>query len=164
MLRTLAPILFLTFSMVSANFDFFGNMFGGQQHHQQQQQQRSGASHWAAQVENVPCSQYLCPATLDCVARPVDCPCPDVQDVKCTIPDSGNSDDATVVCVRGQNECAEDEREHECRLNHCYKDTLHEWAAPLDVLLTLATALGRTMTTLATRLGFRDNTGGSGDS
>lgn len=107
MLR-IALILFLTLGLVSANFDFFGNMFGNQQ--QQQHQQRSGASQWAAQVESVQCAQYLCPKTLDCVARPVDCPCPDVQDIKCTIPDTGNSNDATVICVRGQNECAEVER------------------------------------------------------
>ncbi|KAF8076603.1 hypothetical protein FPV67DRAFT_1559038 [Lyophyllum atratum] len=113
MLRTVVFVLFLAFGLVSANFDFFGNMFGNQQqHHQQQQQQqhRSGASQWAAHADTVPCSQYLCPTTLDCVARPVDCPCPDVQDVKCTIPDVVSSNEATVVCVRGENECAEVER------------------------------------------------------
>jgi hypothetical protein len=39
----------------------------------------------------------------------MDCPCPDVQDVKCLIPDA-DGDEATVVCVRGQNECTDVER------------------------------------------------------
>ncbi|KAG5728517.1 hypothetical protein E4T56_gene19500 [Termitomyces sp. T112] len=112
MLRAVLFVLFLTFGLVSANFDFFSNMFGQQQQYQQhQQQQRSGASQWAAQVESVQCSQYLCPATLDCVSQPVDCPCPDVQDVKCIIPDvGGDDDDASFVCVRGENECTQVER------------------------------------------------------
>lgn len=58
----------------------------------------------------VQCSQYLCPATLDCVPTPADCPCPDVQDVKCTIPNAGGDDEAMVICVRGSNECTEVER------------------------------------------------------
>jgi hypothetical protein len=59
----------------------------------------------------VSCPQYLCPATLDCVERPVDCPCPNVEDLKCLIPDMVNDiEDATVVCVRGQNDCGEVER------------------------------------------------------
>jgi len=107
MSRRLALVLFLVFGVVSANFDFFGNMFGQQQ--QQQQQQRSGASQWAAQAESVSCSEYLCPATLDCVRRPSDCPCPDVQDVKCRVPDVGGDDD-TYVCVRGDNGCSQVER------------------------------------------------------
>jgi hypothetical protein len=117
---------------VSAQFQFFENMFGQQQHHHQQQQQRSGASQWAAYSDSgryffhfmqqwlhklahvslaVSCSQYLCPETLDCVKSPVDCPCPNPEDIKCTIPDmEGGVEDATVVCTRGQNECVEVER------------------------------------------------------
>jgi hypothetical protein len=54
------------------------------------------------------CSQYLCPATLDCVPRPRDCPCPNVEDIKCLILDTATgTDDATVVCTRGQNGCVE---------------------------------------------------------
>ena len=42
-------VLLLFFGTVSAQFNFFDNMFGhGQQQQQQQQQQRSGASQWAA--------------------------------------------------------------------------------------------------------------------
>ncbi|KAG6813001.1 hypothetical protein H0H92_014932 [Tricholoma furcatifolium] len=51
MLRAVALILFFFFGFVSANFDFFSNMFGQQQY--QQQQPRAGASQWAAQVENL---------------------------------------------------------------------------------------------------------------
>ncbi|KAF8742470.1 hypothetical protein AX14_004334 [Amanita brunnescens Koide BX004] len=65
-----------------AQFQFFESMFGhpSQQHHQQQQQ-RAGASQYADQVDAVSCSGYLCPATLDCVGSPVDCPCPNEEDV-----------------------------------------------------------------------------------
>ncbi|PFH51378.1 hypothetical protein AMATHDRAFT_142758 [Amanita thiersii Skay4041] len=101
-------IFFLTFSLASAQFQFFENMFG---HHQQQQQQqtRSGAAQYVAQVESVSCSKYLCPSTLDCVARPIDCPCPYEEDVKCIIPSAGtddDSDDATMVCIRGEQGCS----------------------------------------------------------
>lgn len=58
----------------------------------------------------VPCSSYLCPDTLVCVAQPSDCPCPDVQDVKCLIPDAQDHGASTVVCVRGQDECAQVQR------------------------------------------------------
>jgi len=104
MYRTLALIFLTLLGFVSAQFDFFGNMFGQQQQQQQRQQPRAGASQWAAQVDNIPCSTYLCPTTLDCVDLPVDCPCPDVQDVKCVIPDSDG--EGSYVCVRGDNECA----------------------------------------------------------
>ncbi|TRM68136.1 hypothetical protein BD626DRAFT_480882 [Schizophyllum amplum] len=98
----LASICLWAATMVSAQFGFFEQMFGGQQ--QQQQQQHSHASQWAAYQESVPCSKYLCPGTLECVARPTDCPCPDVQDIKCLIPDK--ADGATMVCVRGEEGCA----------------------------------------------------------
>ncbi|KAF8238890.1 hypothetical protein L208DRAFT_1387214 [Tricholoma matsutake] len=108
MLRTLTVVAPLVFGLVYGQFDFFGNMFG-QQQQQQQQQHPSGASQWAAHVESVPCSEYLCPTTLVCVAGPMECPCPDVQDIKCLIPDA-DGNEATVICVRGQNECANVER------------------------------------------------------
>ncbi|KAJ7129449.1 hypothetical protein C8R44DRAFT_615431 [Mycena epipterygia] len=108
MFRALAFALFLCFlQLVAAQFQFFDGMF--QQQHQQQQQQHSGAS-WAAHLESVSCSQYLCPATLDCVGSPVDCPCPDAEDIKCMIPDADERDGATVVCVRGNDECRTVER------------------------------------------------------
>lgn len=125
MLRTLTVVAPLVFGLVYGQFDFFGNMFG-QQQQQQQQQHPSGASQWAAHVESgrykkprafrnylmvylVPCSEYLCPTTLVCVAGPMECSCPDVQDIKCLIPDA-DGNEATVICVRGQNECANVER------------------------------------------------------
>ncbi|KAJ7240358.1 hypothetical protein B0H12DRAFT_987570, partial [Mycena haematopus] len=89
--------------LVAAQFQFFDSMFG-QQHQQQQQQHHSGASQWAAHLESVSCSDYLCPATLDCVGSPIDCPCPDAEDIKCLIPDAEEKE-GTVVCVRGNNEC-----------------------------------------------------------
>ncbi|KAJ6628873.1 hypothetical protein B0H10DRAFT_1777701 [Mycena sp. CBHHK59/15] len=108
MFRLLAFALFLFFlQLVAAQFQFFDGMF--QQQQQQQQQQHSGAS-WAAHLESVACSQYLCPETLDCVGSPVDCPCPDAEDIKCTIPDADEVHGATVVCVRGNDECKQVER------------------------------------------------------
>ncbi|KAF8195659.1 hypothetical protein K438DRAFT_1826313 [Mycena galopus ATCC 62051] len=99
MSRALALVVFLFFlQLVSAQFQFFDGMFG-QQHHQQQQ-----APQWSSHLESVSCSQYLCPATLDCVGSPVDCPCPDAEDIKCIIPDAEEKE-GTVICVRGSNEC-----------------------------------------------------------
>ncbi|THV08341.1 hypothetical protein K435DRAFT_771872, partial [Dendrothele bispora CBS 962.96] len=83
-------------------------MFRQQQHHQQQQ--HSGASQWAAHIESVQCSQYLCPTTLECVKRPSQCPCPEVEDIKCVIPDNEDPESATVICVRGKDECEQVER------------------------------------------------------
>ncbi|KAF4620065.1 hypothetical protein D9613_005128 [Agrocybe pediades] len=112
--KSALPLLFFVLTIglqpVLAQFgNFFENMWGHQQ--QQQQQQRSGASQWAAYADSVSCSQYMCPETLDCVAKPSQCPCPNAEDIKCIIPDSeGGAEDATVICTRGQNECAEVER------------------------------------------------------
>jgi len=103
----LALLISLGFKYVVAQFNFFGNVFGGQQQ-QHQQQQRPGTSQWTAYSESVPCSQYMCPQTLDCVAKPTDCPCPNFEDVKCIIFDSRG--EGTVVCTRGQQDCLEVER------------------------------------------------------
>ncbi|KAK7061865.1 long chronological lifespan protein 2 [Favolaschia claudopus] len=100
-------LFFLLLQLVSAQFQFFDGMFGQQRH--QQQQHQSGASQWAAHLESVSCSQYLCPATLDCVDGPERCPCPDAEDIKCIIPD-GEEKEGTVVCVRGTDECRQVER------------------------------------------------------
>lgn len=124
----------LQFSLVFAQFGFFEQMFGG--HQQQQQRPAGGMGQWQAHSEagmssrcscfsldeavspkwngnvlischTVECSNYLCPDTLVCVSQPSDCPCPDVQDVKCLIPDAQDQGASTVVCVRGQDECAD---------------------------------------------------------
>ncbi|KAF9821486.1 hypothetical protein IEO21_00732 [Rhodonia placenta] len=83
-------------------------MFGHPQAGHQQQRPASGANagQWMAHADSVSCSQYLCPDTLVCVSNPSDCPCPDVQDVKCLIPDSDDKGGATVVCARGTLDCA----------------------------------------------------------
>ncbi|TEB30094.1 hypothetical protein FA13DRAFT_1733904 [Coprinellus micaceus] len=104
--QSLLLLLSLFFGLASAQFQFFGDFFGQQQH----QQQRSGSSQWASFSENVQCSNYLCPETLDCVVRPSECPCPNVQDVKCLIPAGPEGGDATVLCVRGSDGCAQVER------------------------------------------------------
>ncbi|PPQ77422.1 hypothetical protein CVT25_011004 [Psilocybe cyanescens] len=112
MLRSLVlPLFFLLgLQLVAAQFNFFDNMWGQQQQHQQHQQ-RAGSSQWAAYADSISCSQYFCPDTLDCVARPSDCPCPNAEDVKCIVPDmEGSVEDATVICTRGQDGCAEVEK------------------------------------------------------
>ncbi|KZT13042.1 uncharacterized protein LAESUDRAFT_740269 [Laetiporus sulphureus 93-53] len=104
--------LFLLIPSVCSQFNFFEHMFGHPGHQQQQQRQTgaSGAGQWVARSDSVSCSQYLCPDTLVCVPNPSECPCPDVQDIKCLIPDSEDKESSTVLCVRGPNECAEVER------------------------------------------------------
>ncbi|KAG2369654.1 hypothetical protein BDR07DRAFT_1266703 [Suillus spraguei] len=104
-LRSLILLLAASLPLASAQFNFFDQMFG---HPQQQQQQGPGPSdnsQWTAHSEALSCSQYLCPSTLACVKRPTDCPCPNAEDIKCTIPDAVDREAATVVCVRGVEEC-----------------------------------------------------------
>jgi len=113
--RNLAFLLVACLPLANAQFNFFDHMFGHpqQQQKQQQQQQQSGSSgdsQWMAYSEALSCSQYLCPDTLSCVKRPADCPCPNTEDTKCTVPDALEIDAATVVCVRGVEECALVER------------------------------------------------------
>ncbi|KAF8915808.1 hypothetical protein CPB85DRAFT_1217175 [Mucidula mucida] len=100
---SLSIVLLFLCAFVNAQFGFFDGMF----RQQQEYHQPSGASQWAAHLESVSCNRYLCPATLDCVKAPADCPCPYPEDVKCTLPDKDSLDGATVICVRGDNECAQ---------------------------------------------------------
>ncbi|KAI0089108.1 hypothetical protein BDY19DRAFT_993340 [Irpex rosettiformis] len=88
-----------------SQFQFFEQMFGQGQHPGHQQRQPNHAPQWAAQADAVPCSNYLCPETLACVPNPSQCPCPNAEDVKCLIPDTEEKGSATVVCVRGANDC-----------------------------------------------------------
>ncbi|KAL2272574.1 hypothetical protein FJTKL_06292 [Diaporthe vaccinii] len=79
----LLSLLFALLGTVSAQFNFFEQMFGGQQggggghhHHQQQQQNAPSDSSWyRAQVDRAHCENYLCPDTLACVHFPHHCPC-----------------------------------------------------------------------------------------
>jgi hypothetical protein len=105
-------ILFASLSsVVTAQFGFFNHMFGDHQEQQQRQQQPPHAgSQWAAHAEAVPCSFYLCPESLVCVARPSECPCPREEDIKCIVPDAEDAEAGTVVCVRGPSGCADVER------------------------------------------------------
>ncbi|KAG2154986.1 uncharacterized protein EDB93DRAFT_1202220 [Suillus bovinus] len=115
-LRSLVLLLAASLPLASGQFNFFDQMFGHSQQQQQQQQQQqrgpgpSGNSQWMAHSEALSCSQYLCPSTLMCVKRPADCPCPNAEDIKCTIPDAIDTAAATVVCVRGVGECTPVER------------------------------------------------------
>src|SRR6267142_1614467 len=125
-------LAFSLFALASAQFQFFNGMFGHPQQ-QQQQQQPSGSQQWAMHADSstcrcphppsfpliklpsvmlttVPCSEYLCKDTLVCVHKPVDCPCPNVQDIKCVVPDSQDVGSGTRLCVRGGTDCAHVEK------------------------------------------------------
>ncbi|KAH7911566.1 hypothetical protein BJ138DRAFT_1006350 [Hygrophoropsis aurantiaca] len=111
MYARLTPILLILIPLVHAQFGFFEQMFGHPEHHEEHhhQQAPSGRSQWAAHSEAVSCSLYLCPDTLQCVSRPVECPCPNEEDIKCVIPDAQDKGDGAVVCTRGDG-CAAVER------------------------------------------------------
>ncbi|KAL4076165.1 hypothetical protein V8B97DRAFT_1923893 [Scleroderma yunnanense] len=94
-------------SLVSAQFGIFDHIFGNQQQQQWQQRPSGGNSQYNVHADSVPCSNYLCPDSLVCVNHPAECPCPYVEDIKCTIPhpqDGGAA--ATVICVRGAEGCS----------------------------------------------------------
>ncbi|KAG5982468.1 Long chronological lifespan protein 2 [Claviceps digitariae] len=83
-MRLLITLLSL-FSLATAQFGFFDQMFGGHDgghshhhhhhHHQQPQNNPSDASHYQGQFEQSICDKYLCPDTLACVHFPHHCPC-----------------------------------------------------------------------------------------
>ena len=117
--------LLMFFGLTTAQFAFFDQIFGHNQN--QQQQTQSSSSQWASYAESgmffrtlssnklslrlslfflkAACSQYLCPDTLVCSARPMDCPCPHKEDTRCIIHDAQDRDDGTVLCIRGVNDC-----------------------------------------------------------
>ncbi|KAI9462032.1 hypothetical protein F5148DRAFT_1016300 [Russula earlei] len=95
------------FALANAQFQFFNGMFG---HPQQQQQQPSGGQQWAMHADSLSCSEYLCSDTLMCVTRPVDCPCPNVQDIKCIVPDAEQVGGGTRLCIRGGTDCQQVEK------------------------------------------------------
>ncbi|CAH7687805.1 hypothetical protein PPACK8108_LOCUS22650 [Phakopsora pachyrhizi] len=106
---TLLGVIILTSSVLSQ----FGNIFeqffqqnGGDQedheghpHNQREQRPSGSSSRWKKLVDQTSCSQYLCPSTLDCVPRPVDCPCPNQEDIKCPI-NSPSISFSTFICTR----------------------------------------------------------------
>lgn len=47
-------------------------------------QQSGDASWFEARVDAAHCTQYLCPRTLSCVAKPSHCPCPFPQQIRCS--------------------------------------------------------------------------------
>ncbi|KIJ70150.1 hypothetical protein HYDPIDRAFT_79223 [Hydnomerulius pinastri MD-312] len=103
-------------SVVTAQFGFFDHMFGNSQQQQRQQPGSHGGNfQWNMHADAVPCSSYLCPDSLACVGQPSECPCPNVEDTKCVIPDAQDAGAGTVVCVRGEGGCAAVER-----LSHAY--------------------------------------------
>jgi hypothetical protein len=127
-------LAFSLFALTSAQFQFFNGMFG---HPQQQQQPSSGQQQWAMHADSrtcrrhpcrvdisssslvntllfilfitVSCSEYLCQDTLVCVNNPIDCPCPNVQDIKCVVPDAQDGG-GTRLCIRGGTDCAQVEK------------------------------------------------------
>ncbi|KAF8467083.1 hypothetical protein DFH94DRAFT_639035 [Russula ochroleuca] len=102
----LFTLAFSIFALASAQFQFFNGMFG----HQQQQQQPSGGQQWAMHADSLSCSEYLCQDTLVCVAKPIDCPCPNVEDIKCVVPDAQEPGSGTRLCIRGGTDCSQLEK------------------------------------------------------
>ncbi|KAI0700749.1 hypothetical protein BC835DRAFT_1265799 [Cytidiella melzeri] len=105
-----AVLLVCSATAALGQIPFFDQLFGQGQHQAHQPRQASHSPQWAAHADAVPCSDYLCPETLVCVPNPAQCPCPYTEDVKCLIPDAEDQGSATVVCVRGANDCADVER------------------------------------------------------
>jgi hypothetical protein len=58
----------------------------------------------------VSCSEYLCQDTLVCVTKPMDCPCPNVEDIKCVVPDVQDAGSGTRLCIRGGTDCGQLEK------------------------------------------------------
>jgi hypothetical protein len=58
----------------------------------------------------VSCTEYLCQDTLVCVSKPIDCPCPNVEDIKCVVPDAQDGGSGTRLCIRGRTDCAQVEK------------------------------------------------------
>jgi hypothetical protein len=58
----------------------------------------------------VSCLEYLCQDTLVCVAKPIDCPCPNVQDIKCVVPDEQDAGSGTRFCIHGGTDCLQLEK------------------------------------------------------
>ncbi|KAE9364215.1 hypothetical protein N431DRAFT_388187 [Stipitochalara longipes BDJ] len=75
---TLLSAFLLLFSVASAQFQFFEQMFqGGQQQQRQEPQNVPSDSSWYQQnYDSARCTNYLCPDTLACVHFPHHCPCP----------------------------------------------------------------------------------------
>lgn len=84
--------LFMAYTPASA---FMEHFFQQQQQHNQQQE-----ISYQDRVFGKDCTQYLCPDTLQCVRRPVDCPCPfpDSQ-IKCVLPAAEKGRESTFVCI-----------------------------------------------------------------
>lgn len=89
----------------------FGNIFQQMFNQQHEQVEKT--------FFNTECDKYLCPDTLSCVSRPVDCPCPfpDSQ-LKCVLPDKKN-----FVCISAP--APGDKNPRDCSfVNKAYKGTV----------------------------------------
>ncbi|SJX63513.1 uncharacterized protein SRS1_14269 [Sporisorium reilianum f. sp. reilianum] len=72
---------------------FFGGNAGGSMFGQREQEPPpSGDASWfEARVDAAQCTQYLCPRTLSCVAKPSHCPCPFPQQIRCSYKDTSSN-------------------------------------------------------------------------
>lgn len=102
-----SSILFLlTILFTSPAAAFFDQFFAQQrQQQQQQQQQRSHEDEYLSKE----CANYLCPDTLACVDKPVNCPCPfPNSQQKCMLPPNANNgfEDGSYICIsKGSRDC-----------------------------------------------------------
>lgn len=87
--------LLLFLPCVQAQFfqQFFGGHGGGSVFgHREQEPPPSGDASWfEARVDAAQCTQYLCPRTLSCVAKPSHCPCPFPQQIRCSYKDASSN-------------------------------------------------------------------------
>ncbi|PWZ00281.1 hypothetical protein BCV70DRAFT_200435 [Testicularia cyperi] len=89
-----ALLLMQLFLMVQVQAQLFQQFFGGQQgggmfgNREQEPPPAGDASWFEARVDAAHCTQYLCPRTLSCVAKPSHCPCPFPQQIRCSFPDT----------------------------------------------------------------------------
>ncbi|SNX84960.1 uncharacterized protein MEPE_03669 [Melanopsichium pennsylvanicum] len=95
----------LLLAPVQAQFfqQFFGGNGGGSMFHQREQEPPpSGDASWfEARVDAAQCTQYLCPRTLSCVAKPSHCPCPFPQQIGCSYKDTSSSAQEQAKRARG---------------------------------------------------------------
>ncbi|SPO26746.1 uncharacterized protein UTRI_04054_B [Ustilago trichophora] len=94
-LALLLAVQLMLWTPVQAQFfqQFFGGNGGGSMFQQREQEPPpSGDATWfEARVDAAQCTQYLCPRTLSCVAKPSHCPCPFPQQIRCSFKDTSSA-------------------------------------------------------------------------
>ncbi|KAH9815368.1 hypothetical protein DFH28DRAFT_1126107 [Melampsora americana] len=113
MIKSIKPIILITLITLSYSEAQFGNIFeqffnqgndesnhhhGHHEHHHHESV--SSSDKLRRFSEQSTCSNYLCPTSFECVSKPTDCPCLDLEDIKCLINDSSSLEPITFFCTR----------------------------------------------------------------